>query len=374
MNQDWEIKDFEDCLDKVPSSKKIPKKKFLTSGKYPIISQEKTHINGYWDNPADLLIIERPVVIFGDHTKTLKYIDFDFVKGADGVKVFLPIKNINPLFFFYQLKSISLDDLGYARHYRLLKKIQIKFPSMEEQKIITAKLDDIFAAIDTAKLNVRKNLKNSKELFQSTLNEIFSQKGEIWVEKKLGDIALDFGRGKSRHRPRNDPMLYGGAYPFIQTGDVRNSHKMITSYSNTYNKTGLAQSKLWDKGTVCITIAANIAETAVLDFPGCFPDSIIGFVADQKTTSNYFVYYLLQYYKAELKILGKGNAQDNINLGTFEKTLFPIPTLDVQKQIVKKLDKLKKHTLNLKSQYQQELKSIEELKKSILKKAFEGAL
>jgi len=374
MNQDWEIKDFEDCLDKVPSSKKIPKKKFLTSGKYPIISQEKTHINGYWDDPADLLSIERPVVIFGDHTKTLKYIDFDFVKGADGVKVFLPIKNINPLFFFYQLKSISLDDLGYARHYRLLKKIQIKFPSMEEQKIITAKLDDIFAAIDTAKLNVRKNLKNSKELFQSTLNEIFSQKGEIWVEKKLGDIALDFGRGKSRHRPRNDPMLYGGAYPFIQTGDVRNSHKMITSYSNTYNKTGLAQSKLWDKGTVCITIAANIAETAVLDFPGCFPDSIIGFVADQKTTSNYFVYYLLQYYKAELKILGKGNAQDNINLGTFEKTLFPIPTLDVQKQIVKKLDKLKKHTLNLKSQYQQELKSIEELKKSILKKAFEGAL
>ena len=189
MNQDWEIKDFEDCLDKLPSSKKIPRKKFLTSGKYPIISQEKTDINGYWDDPEDLLCIERPVVIFGDHTKILKYIDFDFVKGADGVKVFLPKKNINPLFFFYQLKSISLDDLGYARHYRLLKKIQIKFPSIEEQKKIVAKLDQTFAAIDTAKINVEKNLENAKELFQSKLNEIFSQKGEGWDENKLCDVC-----------------------------------------------------------------------------------------------------------------------------------------------------------------------------------------
>ena len=190
----------------------------------------------------------------------------------------------------------------------------------------------------------------------------------------MGDIAKDFGRGKSKHRPRNDKLLFEGEFPFVQTGDVRNANKILTSYTQTYNKTGLAQSKLWDKGTVCITIAANIAETAILDFSGCFPDSIIGFVADEKTTSNHYVYYVLQYYKSELQRLGKGSAQDNINLGTFKKHSFPFPSLNEQNNIVNKLDKLKEQIQSLESKYQQELNSLEELKKSILQKAFEGEL
>jgi type I restriction enzyme, S subunit len=257
---------------------------------------------------------------------------------------------------------------------RHFTEIQLSYPSLEEQKQIVAKLDEAFAEIDTAKLNVEKNLENAKELFQSKLSEIFSQKGEGWVEKKLGDIAQDFGRGKSKHRPRNDPALLGGDFPFVQTGDVRNSKKMITSHSNTYNEFGLAQSKLWDKGTVCITIAANIAETAILDFSGCFPDSIIGFVADENTTSNFYVYYLLQYYKSELQMLSKGSAQDNINLGTFQEKLFPFPALNEQNNIVNELNKFEQQTQSIESKYQQELNSLEELKKSILEKALNGEL
>ncbi len=85
------------------------------------------------------------------------------------------------------------------------------------------------------------------------------------------------------------PRLYNGEYPFIQTGDVRNSDHLITSYSQTYNEAGLAQSKLWPKGTLCITIAANIAETGILDFDACFPDSVIGVVANENLTSNKFL-------------------------------------------------------------------------------------
>jgi type I restriction enzyme S subunit len=99
--------------------------------------------------------------------------------------------------------------------------------------------------------------------------------------RKLDDIGR-IARGKSKHRPRNDPVLYGGKYPFIQTGDVKHSNFYVTGYSQTYNEIGLAQSKLWQPGTLCITIAANIAETAILKIQACFPDSIIGFIPHKK--------------------------------------------------------------------------------------------
>lgn len=247
-------------------------------------------------------------------------------------------------------------------------------PPLPEQHRIVSILDEVFAAIDQAKANVERNLQNAKELFESELNAIFSNKGEDWQEKRLGDIALTFGRGKSKHRPRNDERLYGGKYPFIQTGDVRNAETLIRGYSQTYNEVGLAQSKLWPKGTICITIAANIAETAILDFDSCFPDSIIGVIPDLDKADTKYIYYLLQYFKTELQLLGKGSAQDNINLGTFETQKFPFPPLAVQKQIVHQLDTLSAETKKLEAKYGQKLTTLEELKKSILQKAFSGEL
>ena len=152
-------------------------------------------------------------------------------------------------------------------------------------------------------------------------------------------VAIDFGRGKSKHRPRNDPKLYGGDYPFIQTGDVRGSGHLITEYSQTYSDEGLAQSKLWPRGSICITIAANIAETGILDFDACFPDSVIGLVVDSSKASSHYVEYLLQSLKANLAAKGQGSAQSNINLGTFENELFPFPSLEEQERIVGILDK-----------------------------------
>jgi len=111
---------------------------------------------------------------------------------------------------------------------------------------------------------------------------VFENKGEGWEEKTLEQVSKIFGRGKSRHRPRNYEKLYGGNYPFIQTGDIRNCNHYITQYTQTYSELGLAQSKLWSAGTICITIAANIAETGVLTFEACFPDSVIGLVVNDK--------------------------------------------------------------------------------------------
>jgi type I restriction enzyme S subunit len=99
----WEIKKFDDCIDKIIYSNKIGKKYFQNEGLYPIISQEKEFINGYWDEEKDLFKVDKPVVVFGDHTQVIKYIDFDFVLGADGVKILKPKQDIDSKYFYYFL-------------------------------------------------------------------------------------------------------------------------------------------------------------------------------------------------------------------------------------------------------------------------------
>ena len=159
-----------------------------------------------------------------------------------------------------------------------------------------------------------------------------------WQERKLEDLGL-LQRGRSRHRPRYDFHLYGGKYPFIQTGEVREARKYIRKFEQTYSKAGLAQSKLWPKNTLCITIAANIAELAILSFEACFPDSVLGFIPNENTDLD-FVYYTLTHFQRELKHIGEGSVQDNINLGTFQDVLFPIPELEEQKAIASVLSSL----------------------------------
>lgn len=370
----WETKPFEDCIEKVTYISKIQRKDFLDAGSYPIVSQEAYFINGYWDNEDDIFKVSTPIVVFGDHTKVLKYVDFDFVLGADGVKVLKPRKFLFPKFFFYQLQTANLDSLGYARHYKLLKELNIVYPPLPEQQRIVNILDEALDGIATAKANAEKNLQNARALFQSHLQSVFTQRGEGWKQKTLEEIATTFGRGKSRHRPRNEPKLYGGEYPFIQTGDIRNSDHLITEYSQTYSEAGLAQSKLWPKGTICITIAANIAETGILDFDACFPDSVIGVVANPKEADIDYVEYLLQSFKVRIQSLGKGSAQANINMGTFENEQFPFPSVSEQKRIVIKLNHLREETQRLEYIYQQKLDALDALKKSLLDQAFSGQL
>lgn len=147
-------------------------------------------------------------------------------------------------------------------------------------------------------------------------------------------------RGKSQHRPRNDLKLYGGKYPFIQTGDVKNSNLYIDKYSQTYNDFGLKQSKLWPENTLCITIAANIADTGILSFPACFPDSIIGFTATKGKTDVRYVKYCFDLYQKSIQNMSKGSTQDNLSMEKLEQLEFNCPSFDEQQKIAAVLSSL----------------------------------
>jgi type I restriction enzyme, S subunit len=150
--------------------------------------------------------------------------------------------------------------------------------------------------------------------------------------KTLTDIGT-IGRGKSKHRPRNDPDLYGGDYPFVQTGDVKHAPFYLTEWTQTYNERGLAQSKLWPPGTLCITIAANIADTAILRIPACFPDSILGFAPKRGLSDVRYVKYCLDGFRAHMELISRGTTQDNLSLDKLLKLRFWFPHIEVQRKI-----------------------------------------
>jgi type I restriction enzyme S subunit len=153
-----------------------------------------------------------------------------------------------------------------------------------------------------------------------------------WATGILTDLGT-VARGRSRHRPRDDPALYGGEFPFFQTGDVKAAELWLRAYSDTYNHAGLAQSRLWPAGTLAITIAANIAESAILGVPGCFPDSVVGFTPTPKRSDVVFVKYLLDYVRYRFQSISRGTTQDNLSVEKLLSVEVQYPPLPTQRKI-----------------------------------------
>jgi len=154
-----------------------------------------------------------------------------------------------------------------------------------------------------------------------------------WSLKSLDELGT-VGRGRSRHRPRDSAHLYGGPYPFIQTSDIKHANLYVTEYTQTYSEAGLAQSKLWKAGTLCITIAANIADTAILGIDACFPDSVIGFIPDPAKTNARFIKYLFDaILQQQFQQFTQGAAQDNLSETKLLSLKFCIPDVDIQIRI-----------------------------------------
>lgn len=185
--------------------------------------------------------------------------------------------------------------------------------------------------------------------------------------------AGDLGRGKSKHRPRNDAKLFGGKYPFIQTGEVK-TQDVITEYTQTYSDFGLTQSKLWPKGTLCITIAANIAESGFLGIEACFPDSVVGFTPFESIVDKRYIDYFFKYAKKKISAWAPATAQKNINLRILENLVIPYCSIKEQKQVVSEIEVRLSLCDNILENINRDLEKSEVLRHSILKKAFEGKL
>ena len=348
VDMKWELLDNVADYEQ-PTKYLIKSKNYSDDFDTPVLTAGKTFILGYTDEIEGIYKASKnPVIIFDDFTTANKWVDFDFKAKSSAMKM-ITSKNESEVllkYIYYWLNSLPTE-LVEGDHKRqwisnFCNKL-IPIPTINIQVEIVRILD-AFTELTTELTTELIARKKQYEYYRDKLLS-FDECEVEW--KTLREVALEFGRGKSKNRPRNDSKLYGGSIPFIQTGDIRNAPHIIKEFTQTYNKFGLEQSKLWPKGTLCITIAANIDETAILGFDSCFPDSVIGFVANPQKTSSGYVEYLLTSYKSKLQSKSTGSAQANINLSTFENLLLPFPALPEQQRIVSILDKFETLTTSI---------------------------
>ena len=286
----------------------------------------------------------------------------------------LPKPNIDKNFLRHALIG-ALNEMNKHLHGATMKHVnrgeflatKIFNPPLAQQKRIAAILDKA----DEIKRKREQAIAKLDQLAQSIFVEMFgniaiNEKG--WEILKFGDIGT-LDRGVSKHRPRNAPELLGGVYPLVQTGEVANCDGYIRKYKNTYSEIGLKQSKIWSAGTLCITIAANIAKTGILTFDACFPDSVVGFCAENTATVLYVMVWL-SFLQKTLEDSAPESAQKNINLAILRKLEIPFPPIALQEQFATRISKLEK----LKASNIAAFEKHNELFASLQSQAFTGQL
>ncbi len=256
------------------------------------------------------------------------------------------------------------------------------FQAAIEGKLTKQSFKDTPVEITLGKLkDIKNSLVRSKKIKKAiprTDDSISFNIPDSWTWVKLCDIG-ELARGKSKHRPRNDESLYiDGTIPLIQTGDVATANKYITQFNTCYNEKGLAQSRLWKQGTLCITIAANIGDVAILTFDACFPDSVLGFLPFSEQISTEYLYYMLLAYKHRMNAKASKVAQSNLSLDKINTMLFPFPPIEEQQRIadclnnllfkVDEYEKIEQQLIALKSKFPSDMRN------AILQAAMQGRL
>jgi type I restriction enzyme, S subunit len=372
--------------------KNLPKPERI-SGDFPVYGSNGivgTHNKFLIDFPS--IVIGRKGTVGAIHKTTTKFWPTDvsfYVKIKDPTNLRLDFTHY--LLSYLNLPKYAQSGVKSGLNRNDVYKIIFPLPSISTQKQIVQKLDDILGELEVKKKQIISLIEQNKERInffkKNWINHIISsliprkKLLDGWLLTPLSEVCK-VERGKFGHRPRNDPDYYGGKYPFIQTGIVANSNGRVKTYSQTLNEKGFKTSRIFPKGTVVITIAANIGDTAILEFDACMPDSLIGITPILGKTIPEYIEYALRLYQKELTHDAPEGAQKNINYKFLKPLLIPIPkTIDIQKQIVQniksaeeKFQSQKEQFERIKEFYESQIKYINHIQSSILDSAFSGKL
>ncbi|WP_167596476.1 restriction endonuclease subunit S [Leeuwenhoekiella sp. ZYFB001] len=422
----WKTIDFENSLDKTPKYVKHKTKGLSNNGTYPVIDQGDSFIGGYIDDPDKIYTGEYPIIVFGDHTRVVKFIDFEFAVGADGTKILRPKSQLKPKFFFYYLKTLKIPDLGYSRHFKILKEIQVPLPPRAEQDRIVAKLDTLFEQLEhinksldhiptllknfrqqvltqavTGKLteewrkgkelqspneiiseiynNRAENLKGNK---LTKLQEIYSDSDSSldfpipsnWIEINLDKICTSFSYGTSS-KSNNE-----GTYPVLRMGNIQQgkldwSDLKYTSDSDEYEKYKL------NKGDVLFNRTNSpelVGKTSIYrgEIPALYAGYLIKIDSMKELNSEFLNIVLNTNYAKKWcwEVKTDGVSQSNINATKLSKFTLPFPSPDEQQEIVNRVENLFAKVDAIEVHYEALKTKIEHLPQAILHKAFKGEL
>ena len=351
MREGWTYKKFEDCLVKAPKAKQVQTSQYNTGTKYPIVSQEDALISGYFDDDAYLYHINNPIVVFGDHTRVLKYIDFDFVVGADGVKILIPKEFLNAKLLYYYLLWYKIPNLGYSRHYKLLKEIDIPIPPLSEQQSIVAELDKINELISLKKAQ----LSDLDSLAQSIFYDMFgdpieNEKG--WEVKKLEGLVKIIGGyafKSSDFQENGIPVLRIGN---INSGEFKPINMVFWKKDVNLSRYSILP------GDMVISLTGTVGKSDYGNI--CILDnSYEEYYLNQRNAKLEILEKLDKYYlskvlkfdsiKSKLTNISRGVRQANISNKDIENLQISLPPLTLQQEFAKRIELIEQQKAQISS-------------------------
>jgi len=352
----WLNIDYKSAIEKISTNKiKIKQNEYLNQGNFPIIDQGQNYIGGYTNDNEKIINCNFPIIVFGDHTKVVKLIDFKFAPGADGVKLVRPLSFFDPKIFFYFTKYLAkkIPDKGYSRHFQYIEKEKIPLPPLKEQNRIVKKIEELFSSLDKATKDLKKTREQLKVYRQSLLLNMYFPK-ENWEKKSFNECFISIPPGDKKVKQRE--YLLKAKIPIIDQGEL-----LIGGYTN--DKTVIQNVNL-----PIIIFGDHSRRFKYIDFKFA-----VGADGTKILKVNGFLCPKFAYYHCLiLRYLNKGYSR---HFQYLRKTfLFYPKSIDEQKSIVNIIESRLSVCDKFEETIEQSLKKIEYLRQSILKKAFEGKL
>jgi type I restriction enzyme S subunit len=352
----------------------VKQKDYLPEGKFPVIDQGEDFISGYSDDESLVLDFTKPVIIFGDHTRRLKYVNFPFIPGADGTKILVQSDSIDSKFAYYQLQSKDLRDKGYARHFSELRKEEFWVPPIDEQHKIVELLEDHLSRLDGALADVKQAKIRAAQFRASVLNSIFFDSGcKGWSLYK----AANLGKWVTGSTPSSKvPDFVGNDVPFVTPGDVFDGGEII-QYSRMISSSGAdAVRRLRSNSVHLVCIGATLGKVGIARFETTSNQQINALEADEKVVRPDFVMWVLASPAMQRKLweASSSTTVPILNKGNLEKIDFRIPDLSQQKKALEEFDHVKLTYERVNHDIENMLEKSKSLRRSLLRAAFTGQL
>ena len=346
---------------------KTPQREYLQTGAFPIVDQGKILVSGYTNDASRVCGEGRPAIVFGDHTRCIKYVDFEFCMGADGIKVLRPKMEADLKYLYYYLHSLRLPDAGYDRHYKYLKRTEIPLPPLPEQRRIAAILDQA----DALRAKRREALAQLDSLTQSIFIEMFGDPARNTKELPL--VSLDIiGKWKSGGTPpRSQGAYFSGSIPWFSSGELDSMYVSESFEKITPEAIHETSAKLVSYGALMLGMYDTAAlKASIADVECSCNQAIVFALLDKNMVETVYVYQAITIGREHFRRLQRGVRQKNLNLEMIKQIQIPIPPIEMQRIFSERVVALRK----IKKFHECSLAQIDSLFASLQSRAFRGEL
>lgn len=399
MREDWTEVKFDELIMNIPTSnKKIKQRNYLQKGKYPVVDQGKELIGGYTDDEKKLLDCDFPVLVFGDHTKVVKFVNFEFAPGADGTRILAPKKIVEPKYLYYITIFLAkkIKDKGYARHYQYLRKENILIAPLPEQRTIVSKIEELFSELDSGIKSLIKAKSQLEVYRQGVLKAAFegeltkewreknSKKTSDWKDYKIGEILETIDGDRGKNYPKKYEYLDDGYCLFLSTKNVlKGEFKFDETVFISKEKDEILRGGKLERKDLVITTRGTLGNVAYYDNKVPYENIRINSGMLILRINNLDVLnpmYLMQFINSssfiqQLRRKQSGTAQPQIPAGVLKEIKIMIPNnIEEQEEIIQEIESRLSVCENIEANIEEALEKAEALGQSILKKAFEGKL